>query len=353
MRVVLIGCGRIAHRHATVISELQDSLDISLAGACEIDTEKGRAFSEKHRVKVYSEIIEAINECKPDIVSILTESGNHAKHASLILKQGVSVIVEKPAALSAHDVSKLDNLAKSNNATFYTVKQNRFNKPIMLLKQLIEEDKLGQILLVTSRVRWMRDDKYYKQARWRGTKKLDGGVIANQASHHLDMMVWIGGRVKKVNGVLRRFMAPIECEDTALATIEFEKGCIGAFEATTCTRQKDLEGSISVLGTKGSCVVSGFAMNRLESLSFTGQENESIEINKYSTNPPDVYGFGHIEFYKALFNHFSNGISHRSIVVGDEALHTVEVMNALYNSNERGTWVEPSVKDDYFERTLQ
>ena len=94
-------------------------------------------------------------------------------------------------------------------------------------------------------------------------------------------------------------------------------------------------------------------MNRLESLSFTGQENESIEINKYSTNPPDVYGFGHIEFYKALFNHFSNGISHRSIVVGDEALHTVEVMNALYNSNERGTWVEPSVKDDYFERTLQ
>lgn len=353
MKVFLMGCGRIAERHANSIKELSNSHPISLVGACDIVEEKSLHFCDKHNIDSFTSIASGIHSTKPDIVSILTESGNHARHAEEVIRMSVSVAIEKPASLSARDFERLCSLADQYNVHVFTIKQNRFNRPVKFLRQLVDEKRLGDLLMVTSRVRWMRTEEYYKQASWRGTYELDGGVVSNQASHHLDMMVWFGGRVKRVNSISRRFMAPIECEDTAIAMLEFESGAVGAFEATTCTRYKDLEGSISVLGTRGSCVIDGFAMNHLQSLSFESQQQHPSESElDISTNPPNVYGFGHTEFYLALCNRMKIGDKHRSLVEGREALHMIQVMNAVYKSAKTNDWVEASTENDYFNETI-
>ena len=220
----------------------------------------------------------------------------------------------------------------------FVVKQNRFNLPVIKLREALENNRFGKLILGTVRVRWCRTQEYYDQAPWRGTWAMDGGVLSNQAIHHLDMLEWMMGRIQSVFAYSTKALANIEAEDTAVVTLKFDNGALGIIEATTATRPHDLEGSISILGEFGAVEISGFAVNKMKTWSFVNREDGDEEVlEKFSSNPPDVYGFGHREFYKHVIDVLTGKtVNSLDGMVGRSSL---ELLNAIYESIETGSEV--------------
>ena len=332
-KVALVGGGRIADRHAQVLNaHFQQSIEV--VGFSEIIDSKRKSFQAKHKIEGFRESEEMLRQCEPDVAVILTESGHHQRDAVNSSKFCKIVLIEKPMALTIEDADSILEADLKNGCDIYVVKQNRFNLPIIKTRETVEQNLLGNIILGTIRVRWSRTQNYYDQADWRGTWKLDGGVMANQASHHVDMLVWMLGKPTSVQAHGRTALVDIETEDTAVGILEFENGALGIIEATTAVRPRDLEGSISILGSKGSIEVGGFAMNELLVWNVPGQEMESKILQTWSQNPPDVYGFGHKTLYENLLARLK-GQKH-NLVTGKEGRLTLEVIAALYESMEKG-----------------
>lgn len=332
-KVALIGGGRIADRHAQVLrAHFQDSIE--LVGFSEIVDSRRESFEAKHKVSSFIDSEEMLRFCQPDVVVILTESGHHHRDALIASQFCKIVLIEKPMALTLEDADSILDAGLKNECEIYVVKQNRFNLPIIKTRESVEQRLLGEIILGTIRVRWSRTQSYYDQAEWRGTWKLDGGVLANQASHHVDMLIWMLGKPTSVQVLGRTALAEIEAEDTAVGILEFESGALGIIEATTAVRPRDLEGSISILGSKGTVEVGGFAMNELLVWNIPGHEMETKELEVWSQNPPDVYGFGHKSLYENLLAKL-RGKNH-NLVTGKEGRTSLEVIAALYESMEKG-----------------
>ena len=266
LNIALIGGGRIAQKHIDAIK--LNSKDCKLVAICEKNLIKQKKFNTLQNIKIYSDIDTMLSKERIDLVSILTESGNHFKHIKKISKYNKNIIVEKPLFIKKACLI-FAKLSKTKKFNLFVVKQNRFNEAIIKLKKAISNKRFGKIFSVSSRVRWARMQSYYDLDKWRGTEKLDGGVYANQASHHLDMILSIMGDVKSVyaNGI--KALAKIQMEDTAIVNIKFKNGGLGYLEATTATRPKDLEGSLTVLGSEGSAVIGGYAMNKIDEWIFT------------------------------------------------------------------------------------
>lgn len=332
-KVALIGGGRIADRHAQVLSaHFQDSIEV--VGFSEIVDSRRVTFEAKHKISGFMESEEMLRLCQPDVAIILTESGHHHRDALIASQFCKTVLIEKPMALTVEDADSILDAGLINECEIYVVKQNRFNLPIIKTREAVEQNLLGEIILGTIRVRWSRTQSYYDQAEWRGTWKLDGGVLANQASHHVDMLIWMLGKPTSVQALGRTALADIEAEDTAVGIVEFESGALGIIEATTAVRPRDLEGSISILGSKGTVEVGGFAMNELLVWNVPGHEMETKELEIWSQNPPDVYGFGHKSLYENLLAKL-RGRNH-NLVTGKEGKASLEVIAALYESMEKG-----------------
>jgi UDP-N-acetyl-2-amino-2-deoxyglucuronate dehydrogenase len=239
VRFALIGCGRIAPKHVDAITRMPQA---QLACVCDLVEARARAIGDEHGVPWYTDYHDMLEHEPVDIVNVCTESGNHAGVAIDTMKRfGHSVIVEKPMALQLCDADAMTQTAREANVRLFTVLQNRFNGPMLLLKRALDVGRFGRILMITSRVRWHRTQEYYDQGSWRGTWAQDGGCIANQAIHYVDLMQWLGGPVSSVHAVSRRFLHRMEAEDAAVATWEFQSGALGAFEATTCANPRDLE----------------------------------------------------------------------------------------------------------------
>jgi len=317
MNIALIGCGRISKKHIEAI----EKNNLNLVALCDIDESKN-----KFNIPFYTDYKKMLENENIDIVSILTPSGYHYKNALDILKYKKHLIIEKPMTLRYFEAENLVKEAEHLGVKLFTVKQNRFNLPIKKLKETINKGLLGDIFLATTRVRWARNQKYYNLDSWRGTWKLDGGVISNQAIHHLDMLLYLVGDIESVYAKSINAFANIEAEDTAIATIKFKNGALGTFEATTATRPKDIEGSISILGNKGIVEVGGFAANKI----VKWEVDEKIDIDKFSQNPENIYGFGHIEFYKDVIDSIKN--NKKAICEMEEGIKSIKVMNAMYES---------------------
>ena len=326
MRIFIIGCGRILQKHLDSIKILSNKLKI--VGISDIQVSKLNDIGKKIYTKKFVDYKEGIKKTNPDIVSILTPSGNHAQQIIDVLKLKKNVIVEKPMCLKISDGKKILNLAKKNKKRVFVVMQNKFNLPVLKLRKDIEKSKFGNIFHSSVIVRWMRSQKYYDNDIWRGTWRLDGGVISNQASHHLDLLRTIMGEPVSVFAKSNNHLAKIECEDTALIIFKFKKNKSAIMEATTAMRPKNIEGSISVLGTRGSAKIGGFALNKFEYYNLS----KEIDLSKYQTNPKNVYGFGHVKFYKHVLASLKNGKS--SEFEAKEALKTVKLINAIYKSIE-------------------
>ncbi len=330
--IALVGCGRISKRHAELICSGQIR-GARLVAVCDIIENKARLAGDTFNVPFYIDASFML-ECEKniDLIVILAESGFHAQLVIDLCKFKKHIMVEKPMALTLSDGRAMVSACAQAGVRLFVVKQNRFNIPVQKLYQTISEGRFGNIHMATVRVRWCRDQSYYDQASWRGTYKLDGGVIANQASHHVDLLSSILGPAKSVFAVGKRALANIEAEDTCVAIVKFKNDSLGVIEATTATRPMDTEGSISVLGERGTVVIGGFAVNHMLTWNFADSLDSSDSIlDMYSENPPNVYGYGHQEYYNKVIS-FLNGDSPQPPIDEQDALQTLELITGIYES---------------------
>ncbi|MGB9129528.1 MAG: Gfo/Idh/MocA family oxidoreductase [Thiobacillus sp.] len=332
-KFALVGCGRIAKRHAELLSGVVSGA--KLVAVCDLDADKARTFGERHGVDWYQSMDEMVSRAQPDVISVLTPSGLHREHVLQLAPYGKHIVVEKPMALTLDDADAMIAACDEHGSRLFVVKQNRFNVPVVKLREAMEKKRFGKLVMGTVRVRWCRTQAYYDMDAWRGTWALDGGVLTNQASHHVDLLEWMMGDVESVFAKSTTALVNIESEDTAIAVLKFRNGALGCIEATTATRPKDLEGSISILGEKGTVEIGGFAVNQMKTWSFSEQEADDADVmQKYSVNPPNVYGFGHQAYYEHVLDCLQSG--RQQLVDGLEGRRSIELISAIYESIETG-----------------
>ncbi len=343
LRFALVGCGRIFERHAQILSTLPGAKI-----ACVVDVDRARAEMQGARLGVphhgsLEEMLarQAAHDMeKVDVVSVLTPSGDHAATARRALAAGLPVVVEKPMALRLADADAMIADAARAKVPLFVVKQNRYNRPVVALRRALEAGRFGKMVMGTVRVRWCRRQKYYDADPWRGKWGTDGGVFSNQASHHVDLLQWMMGPVESVLARTATRLARVETEDTGVALLRFASGALGVIEATTGTRPVDLEGSISILGEKGTVEIGGFAVNEIRHWRFEEETPEDNEVRKNaSTNPPDVYGFGHRSYLEHVIAALRDGAS--PPVDGAEGRKSLELLHAIYESSATGREVKP------------
>lgn len=345
LKFALVGCGRIAKRHSELLGHKQIN-NAELVAVCDIVEEKARKLGEQFGVPYFTGMHEMMRSVDIDVVSVLTESGNHAQHVVELSGYGKHIVLEKPMALALNDADRMIKACDDANVKLFVVKQNRFNVPVVKAREALEKDRFGKLVLGTVRVRWCRPQAYYDQDAWRGTWAYDGGVLTNQASHHVDLLEWMFGEIDSVFAMSATALVDIEAEDTAVVTLRFRNGALGIIEATTATRPKDLEGSLSILGEKGTVEIGGFAVNQMKVWNFVDTQDDDEEVmDKYSVNPPNVYGFGHQAYYEHVVDCIINDKQH--LVDGLEGRKSLELINAIYESIETKKEVSLRFKPQY------
>ena len=295
IRIALVGCGRISRNHFEAIEKI-DGLE--LAAVCDVVADRARAAGERYDVPWFESFDEMLGSARSDAVALCTPSGLHPKHGMLAASARKHVICEKPMAISLEGADQLVGACDAAGVQLFVVKQNRLNPAIQLLKRAIDRERFGRIYLANTTVRWTRPQEYYDQAPWRGTWEFDGGAIMNQASHYVDLIQWLIGPVESVMAKTATLARRIETEDTGVAVLRFRSGALGVIEVTMLTYPRNLEGSITILGEKGTVKVGGTAVNRVEQWAFADYDDDDKLIDSASTNPPTVYGFGHEGYYR-------------------------------------------------------
>ena len=328
----------MAHKHAHVLSQVLDEAEIG--AFVDIDPARAQSFSERYGAPAFdsvSAMMRAVGD-RIDVLSVLTPSGAHCANVLDLVQYRLPLVVEKPLALGLEDADRMLEACEAHGVPLFVVHQNRFNRPIIQARAALEQGRLGRLVLGTVRVRWSRDQAYYDSEPWRGTRADDGGVFANQAAHHIDMLTWFMGEAESVRGLAATRLARIECEDTGVAVIRFRSGALGVVEATTATRPNDLEGSISILGEKGSIVVGGFAMNELLTWSFHETHPiDTVVFERFGKNP-DMLGYNLGEYLRdAIAALRSNRASQ---VDGVEGRKSLELIGAIYESIETNADVQ-------------
>ncbi|MUK38108.1 gfo/Idh/MocA family oxidoreductase [Aliivibrio fischeri] len=345
LNFALVGCGRIAKRHSELLGFGQ-IIGARLAAVCDIVEVKAQKIGEQFNVPYFTDMHQMAQSENIDVFVVLTESGNHADHVVELAKHGKHIIVEKPMALTLEDADRMIEACDVAGVKLFVVKQNRFNVPVIKLREALEAGRFGKLVLGTVRVRWCRPQAYYDQDAWRGTWAMDGGVLTNQASHHIDLLEWMMGDVESVHAMSTTALVDIEAEDTAIVNVRFKNGSLGIIEATTAVRPKDLEGSISVLGSTGTVEIGGFAVNEMKAWNFCEQQSgDETILSKYSVNPPNVYGFGHQAYYEHVVDAIDNNA--RQLVDGLQGRKSLELINAIYESIETKKEVHLRFKSKY------
>jgi UDP-N-acetyl-2-amino-2-deoxyglucuronate dehydrogenase len=337
IKMGIVGCGRVA-QHYKKIFKNNLVKNLSLVACCDIDNKKANELARTFSAKSYTDFNIMFSENDLDIVAILTESGNHYEHIKLALKKGFHVIAEKPITLIPEQAYELEYFAKKENLYLEAVFQNRFNPSIIKLKKTLDEGRFGKIISASVRLRWCRYQDYYEDG-WHGTWAMDGGVINQQAIHHIDALNWLCGPVNCVVAKSANRLNNLEAEDTMVASIKFDSGALGTIEATTAARPEDFEASLSIVGEGGMVVIGGVALNQIEIWNFVEPvpEDEEVILN-YSQEVPSGYGLGHIPLLQELVSRLQNS-NINPILSASEAVKAIELVHALYSSIEKNSWV--------------
>ncbi len=332
-RVVLVGCGRISERHFDAIA---DRPEFRLVGVADEVPDRARSAGERLGIPAFTSYAAMLAETEAEVAVVCTPSGLHPKHGIMAAERGLHVVVEKPMATRLEEADALVRACDEHGVHLFVVKQNRLNPGIQLLKRALDRGRFGRVFLANTTVRWNRPQSYYAAAPWRGTWEFDGGAFMNQASHYVDMIQWLVGPVESVSAKTATLARQIESEDTGVALLRFRSGALGVIEVTMLTYPRNLEGSITVIGEKGTVKVGGTALNRIEHWEFAEYDDDDREAEalKAAPNPLSVYGSGHRPYYdnvvRVLLGEESPGTD------GREGRKSLELLLGIYEAARTG-----------------
>jgi len=329
LNFALIGCGRIGMRHAEHIVKLGN-----LKAVCDVDLVKAQRFGKEFSTNIYTDIDDLLsNESDLDIVSICTPNGLHSIHSIKALNAGINVLCEKPLAISVHDCGEMIKAAEKTNKRLFVIKQNRFNPPVAAVKEAIDKGIFGKIYSVQLSCFWNRNEDYYKNS-WRGTKDMDGGTLYTQFSHFIDLLYWMIGDVKNVQAYMNNYshQGVIEFEDSGVVIVEFYNGSIGTINYTINSYGKNMEGSLTIFGEKGTVKIGGQYLNELEYQNIENYKIENLPAGNSANNYGNYQGSmsNHDKIYENLVDVLQNNSSISTSAF--EGLKTVEIISKIYSA---------------------
>ena len=331
IRIAVVGCGRISKNHFESIEKHKDNIE--LVSICDIQHKVLSEHEAKYKVKGYLDLTDMLENEKLDLIAILTPSGIHADQTELCAKHGVNVMTEKPMATRWSDGIRMVKKCDDARVRLFVVKQNRRNPTLQLLKRAVKENRFGKIHMVHLNIFWSRPQEYYDQAPWRGTWEFDGGAFMNQASHYVDLLEWLIGPIDKVHAMMST-TRDIEVEDTGVLNVKWRKGTLGSMSVTMLTYPKNLEGSITILGEKGTVRIGGVAVNDIQHWEFDEPKDYDKEVKEANYQTTSVYGFGHPLYYENVIEVLRGNAEPETD--GREGLKSLEVLIAAYLSARDG-----------------
>ncbi len=338
-RIALVGCGRVAQHYIKIIKKIK-KINIKIVSVCDTKKIKAIELSKKINSKPYFNLKKMLKEIEVDLIVILTPSGLHYQHSDLALDHGFNVLVEKPICLLVSDAEKLYKKAKNKKLVLSVGFQNRHNKAIIFLKKAIKRKVFGKIVSISVVLRWCRYQKYYSDD-WHGTWKLDGGVINQQAIHHVDALNYIFGPIKKVSSFITKRLNKLEAEDTCVSIIEINDGALCTLEATTAARPKDFEASITVVGEKGMAKIGGIGLNKIDNWEVIKKNINLKKIKKdNSENFENGYGISHEKIIPLFLNQTKSKKKNYESVI--QSISTLKLIHSIYSSSERSKIVKIS-----------
>jgi len=337
MRIALVGCGRVAKHYRSILADPMLK-DLQVVSVCDIDAAKRDDFATHFGARATSTVRECVEIGQPDLVVIATPSGLHAEHTRTVLEHDRHVLVEKPAAMLPAEIRTLDALAKQRGLLYGVAFQNRLNPAIRLLREAVLARRFGAVTSLAVRLRWSREQSYYEDG-WHGTWRMDGGVINQQAIHHVDVLQWLFGPIVEVSATIGNRLNRLEAEDTLVAAFCTESGSLGTIEATTAARPRDFEASLTVTAEGGVARVGGIALNLVEEFDFVTPHAEDARCAKESSvQVPTGYGLSHTPLLREIADRLRDGRTDAPVNAID-SVHTCEVIHALYRSHEVHGWV--------------
>ena len=332
IRFALVGCGRIAQNHFAAIQTHASRCE--LVDVCDIDPVALAAAVEKTGARGHNSLSGLLEHTTADCVILTTPSGLHPAQAIEVAAAGRHVITEKPMATRWKEGCAMVEACDKAGVRLFVVKQNRRNATLQLLKRAVEQKRFGSIYSVAMNVFWTRPQAYYDSAKWRGTWEFDGGAFMNQASHYIDLLDWLIGPVESVMAYTGTLARDIEVEDSGVAAIRWRSGAMGTLNVTMLTYPQNLEGSITILGEKGTVRVGGVAVNEIQHWEFADQRPEDATIRQASYATTSVYGFGHPLYYDNVIQTLRGEAEPETD--GREGLKSLELLIGLYLSARDG-----------------
>lgn len=329
VRFAIVGCGRIAQRHAEHINNQG-----TLIAVCDVVKQRADDMAAKYGARPYYDIKDLLaNEKDIDVVSICSPNGLHSTHSIQALKAGFNVLCEKPMATSVHDCGEMIKVAEQANKRLFAIKQNRFNPPVAAVKKAIDEGRLGKIYSVQLSCFWNRNPDYYANS-WKGTKDMDGGTLYTQFSHFIDLLYWLVGDIKNVSTYMANYSHKdiIEFEDTGVAIVEFYNGAIGTVNYTVNSYEKNMEGSLTIFAEKGTVKIGGQYLNELEYQNIKDYRIDNLPEGNKANNYGSYQGSmsNHDNVYENLIDVLTNNASISTSAF--EGLKTVEIIDKMYSA---------------------
>jgi len=332
LRFALVGCGRISANHVAALKAHGERAEI--AAVCDIDPAALAAAEAASGAPGFASLDLLLAGSDADVIVLATPSGLHASQAMTAAAAGRHVVTEKPMATRWEDGKAMVQALDRAGRRLFVVKQNRLNATLQLLKRAVDGRRFGRIYLVQVSVLWSRPQTYYDSAPWRGTWEFDGGAFMNQASHYVDLLPWLIGPVASVHAFTGTLARRIEVEDTGVATFRWRSGALGAMSVTMLTYPRNLEGSITVLGERGTVKVGGQAVNRIEHWQFAEPHPDDSQVEAANYEPQSVYGHGHVGYYENVIATLRGEAA--PLTDGREGLHSLELLTAIYLSARDG-----------------
>jgi UDP-N-acetyl-2-amino-2-deoxyglucuronate dehydrogenase len=332
IRIAVVGCGRIARSHFSAIRTYADDMD--LVGVCETDAGVRHSHEHEYGVPGYGSYEELLQDLRPDVVALCTPSGLHPSQTIVAAQHGVNVITEKPMATRWADGLSMVRACDDARVRLFVVKQNRRNATLQLLKRAVDERRFGRIYMAHINVFWSRPQEYYDSAKWRGTWELDGGALMNQASHYVDLLTWLIGPVESIQAMTGTLARSIQVEDTGVLNIRWRSGALGSMSVTMLAYPKNVEGSICILGERGTVRIGGVAVNEVDMWEFADRQDYDDEVERAGYETTSVYGFGHPLYYRNVIDTLRG--TAESETDGREGLKSLEVLIAAYLSARDG-----------------